>query len=126
MIRGIGNDIIEIERIRRAMDKRTRFLGRFFTDKEQEYLKSRKNMAQSVAGRFAAKEAVAKALGTGFRHFGMADIEIGVGTDGKPEVLLSEKLKKALGLGETLKVMVTISHCKDYAMATAIAVEEMG
>ncbi|QSX08280.1 holo-ACP synthase [Alkalibacter rhizosphaerae] len=125
MVRGIGNDIIEMERIRKALEKNSRFFTKLFTPREQEYLRSRKDFVQAVAGRFAAKEAVAKALGTGFRSFGMADIEI-LGDDiGKPVVLLSEKVRSAVKGGEDLQVMVTISHSRDHALATALAMEEV-
>lgn len=124
MIRGIGNDIIEIERIKRALIKNDRFLTKLFTLEERQLLQMRKDLATAVAGRFAAKEAVAKALGTGFRQFGMADVEILRDGFGKPVVKLSQKVKDALGLSDALEVLVTISHSKDYAVATALALEE--
>lgn len=124
MIKGIGNDIIEIERIRQSLEKNHRFLEKLFTSREREELLARKDLDQATAGRFAAKEAVAKALGTGFRRFGMADIEILKDPNGKPFVCLSEKAKSALNAGETLKILVTISHSREYAVATAIVMEE--
>lgn len=124
MIRGIGNDIIEIERIKRALKKNDRFLTKLFTLEERHLFQTRKDLATAVAGRFAAKEAVVKALGTGFRQFGMADVEILRDELGKPVVKLSQKVKDTLELSEALEVLVTISHSKEYAVATALALEE--
>jgi holo-[acyl-carrier protein] synthase len=124
VIRGIGNDIIEIERIKRALKKNDRFLTKLFTLEERHLFQTRKDLATAVAGRFAAKEAVVKALGTGFRQFGMADVEILRDELGKPVVKLSQKVKDTLELSEALEVLVTISHSKEYAVATALALEE--
>ena len=67
MILGVGTDIIEIDRIKRAMDNTSGFLERIFTDKEIKYLSENSNRIESIAGNFAVKEAVSKALGTGIR-----------------------------------------------------------
>ena len=69
MILGVGTDIIEIDRIKRAMDNTSGFLERIFTDKEIKYLSENSNRIESIAGNFAVKEAVSKALGTGIRGF---------------------------------------------------------
>ena len=83
----VGVDLIEIERIRRALDRYPGFRERCFTDAERAYCDSRKNPAQSYAGRFAGKEAVGKALGLGVaRAFAWREIEI-VGRP-KPSVTL--------------------------------------
>ena len=116
-ISGIGNDIIEIERIEQSIEKHgQRFLDRMFTPKEQEYCLSHKNSAQHFAGRFAAKEAIAKALGTGFREgTAWCDIEILNDPLGKPIVILKNF---------DANVMLSISHCKNYATAMAIEYNE--
>ncbi len=67
MIYGIGIDLIEVERIRRQLDRSDRFIKRIFTPDEIVYCESKKNKAQNYAARFAAKEAFFKALGTGWR-----------------------------------------------------------
>lgn len=110
---GLGTDIIEIERIRQAME-RPAFITHVFTDKEYDWLKSKgKNMAQSAAGLFCAKEAVAKALGTGFANgLRIRDIEIGHTEQGVPVVLRPHT-----------HFLLSISHCKAYAAATAILLE---
>ena len=120
MILGIGNDIIEIARIRSSIERYShRFLDRVFTKAEQEYCLKHRDSALHFAGRFAAKEAVVKSLGTGFRGgLDWLDIEILNDTLGKPSVYFSEKAKELLG-GD-LQVMVTISHCHEYATAFAV------
>lgn len=76
MIIGIGVDIIEIARIKEAVELNESFIEKLFSKNEIEYLQTRNLRAEYIAGRFAAKEAVSKALGTGFRGFNMKDIEV--------------------------------------------------
>ena len=112
---GLGTDIIEIERIRAAMQRKG-FAERVFTEQERAWLSSSgKNMEESAAGLWCAKEAIAKALGTGFRNgLNMCDIEIGHTELGAPIVL-----KPHAGF------LLSISHCKAYATATAILLQEV-
>lgn len=120
MIIGIGTDIIEIKRIECALERNSSFINKLFTENEIDYLKSRKMRPESVAGRFAAKEAVSKALGTGIRGFEFKDIEIDKNTLGKPIVSLRGEAKK---LGEKLgnyKIHLSISHSKENAIAYAV------
>lgn len=111
---GLGTDIVEIARVRKAM-KNERFLARVFTQEECEWLRSRGEQAdQSAAGLFCAKEAIAKAIGTGFGpHLSFHDIEIGHTPLGAPVVLRPQ--------GEFL---VSISHCREYATATALYINQ--
>ena len=121
MIAGIGTDIIEIERVNKAVLKTPSFVTKSFTIKEQDYFKLRKNAPESIAGNFAAKEAVSKALGTGFNGFGLIDIEILRDEKGRPIVFLygkAEQIKKQKNIGN---IWVSISHCKAYATAYAVA-----
>lgn len=122
MIHGIGTDIIEIKRIQNALERfGNRFINKIFTSREQAYCLSKKNKEMHLAGRFAAKEAIAKALGTGItEHVGWKDIEIINDSSGKPQVILSESIYPKLGLS----ILVSISHCREYA--TAVAVIETG
>ncbi len=120
MINGIGVDIIEISRIKRAIERNANFINKMFSKNEIEYLKSRNMRAESVAGRFAAKEAVAKALGTGFRGFDFKDIEIDITTLGKPIVLLKGKAKKMDKRWGKYKIHLSISHSRENAIAYAI------
>jgi len=122
MVKGIGVDIIEIDRIEKAMKKTDRFLTRLFTEREIAYFMSKNLKAESVAGNFAGKEAVVKALGTGLRGFQWTDIEILRDELGKPVVYLyngADQIAKDLGVSQ---IMLSISHCKTYAVANGVAV----
>ena len=119
MIKGIGNDIIEIGRIEKAAEKES-FIKRWFTEKETTYFKEKNMRAQTIAGFFSAKEAIAKAFGTGFSGFGAEEIEILRDEKGMPYVCLHGKaLKKAEELGIE-KISISISHCREYASAVAL------
>lgn len=119
MILGIGNDIVEIARIKANLDRyQDRFLNRVFTSHEQDYCLNRKVPALHLAGRFAAKEAVVKALGTGFSQgLTWTDIEIHNESNGKPFVKCSPKLNEMFN---SPLIHISISHCHDYATAMAI------
>ena len=123
MIIGVGIDIIEIDRIKRAVSRTDGFLEKAFTEKEIEYFRTKKLSANTIAGNFAAKEAVSKALGSGFRQFGLKDIEILRDNLGKPIVNLSIKIYGIIGK-RNFKIHVSISHSKDNAIAYSI-MEEM-
>ncbi len=120
MIIGIGTDIIEIQRIERVISKTPRFYETIFTDKEKEYYISKGRKVENLAGAFATKEAVSKALGTGFRDFSAGDIEVVHNELGKPEVNLYKEAKKlSEKLGAT-NIHLTISHCQTYAVAYVV------
>ena len=119
MIKGIGNDIIEISRIKGVMERQgQRFLDRVFTLKEQQYCLQHKEPERHFAGRFAAKEAIVKALGTGLKD-GLIwlDFEIVNDEKGKPVVNLSPSIQKIF---HHPVILISISHCKEYATAVAI------
>ena len=120
MILGVGVDIVEIRRIKEAISKNSSFIDRMFSKNEIEYLKSRNLRAEFVAGRFAAKEAVSKALGTGFSGFEFKDIEIDRTAAGKPLVVLRGKAKLMAQKYGNYKIHVSISHGVDNAIAYAI------
>lgn len=120
MIIGIGTDIIEIDRIQKALERNANFIDKIFTKNEIEYLKKRNLRPEFVAGKFAAKEAVAKALGTGFRGFDFKDIETDKNTLGKPLVFLKGNAKKMAKKWTNYKIHLTISHSRDYATAYAV------
>lgn len=119
MLIGIGNDIIEIDRVRRSIDRYgDKFLNRLFSKREQEYCLRFKDSASRFAVRFAAKEAVVKALGTGFSgDIDWLDIEIMHTEVGKPYVHLSPKLNERF---ENPYFLISLSHSRDYASAVAI------
>ena len=117
MTQGIGVDIIEIDRIRKALLKNPRFAERHFTVWEREYCQSRRDQARPFAARFAAKEAVAKALG---HSLSWLDVEVRNNARGKPLVLLYGKAKE-LAVGRRL--LISLSHSLHYAVACAVLVE---
>jgi holo-[acyl-carrier protein] synthase len=115
----VGVDLIEIERVRRALDRYPRFRERCFTAAEREYCDSRPNPAQSYAGRFAAKEAIGKALGIGVaRAFAWRDIEI-VGRP-KPSVRLSGRVRIWAARVNAGAIDLSMSHSRELANAVAI------
>ena len=118
----VGVDLIEIDRIRRALDRYPSFRERCFTEAERAYCDSRPNPAQSYAGRFAAKEAVGKALGFGVaRAFAWRDIEI-VGRP-KPSVRLSGRLEvwaERVGAGA---IDLSMTHSRELASAVAVVAD---
>ncbi|KEI06900.1 holo-ACP synthase [Clostridium botulinum] len=120
MIIGIGTDIVEIERIEKAINRNPNFITKLFTKNEIEYFKSRNMRPEFVAGRFAAKESVSKALGTGFRGFEFKDIEIENNILGKPMVNLKGKAKKMDKKWDNYKIHLSISHGRENAIAYAI------
>lgn len=119
MILGIGTDIIEIERIKKAIERTSSFMNKVFTEKEIELFKSKAFKAETIAGNFAAKEAVSKAIGTGVRGFTLRDIEILRDELGKPIVNISDAVKKQIDFQE-FKLHVSIAHNKTTATAYAI------
>lgn len=119
---GMGVDIVEVERWRAVERRRARLLPRLFTPDERGMAPGPRADAQYYAGRFAAKEAVLKALGTGLRSGCWHDVEVGRDGLGRPVVRLRGGLAeraRALGVG---RVLVSISHTRHYAVASAIAV----
>jgi holo-[acyl-carrier protein] synthase len=115
----VGTDLIEIERIRRALERYERFRERCFTEAERAYCDSRPNPAESYAGRFAGKEAVGKALGFGVaRAFAWQEIEI-VGRP-KPSVRVSGRVAdRAAALGG-VAIDLSMTHSRELAQAVAV------
>ena len=122
MVIGIGIDIIEISRIEKIMKRTSSFIEKSFTDNEIDYFKSKGLKGNVVAGNFAAKEAISKAIGTGFRGFGLKDIEVLRDELGKPVVNLSEKIYKLLDKKD-FNMHISISHNKENAIAYAVMEE---
>lgn len=109
MIIGNGIDIIEIKRIEAALKRRPQLLFRVFTDAERVFFKSRQNSPRTIAGCFAAKEAAVKAVGSGF----IKDVHLSWTKNGQPKLTFLGK--------EDIEFYVSISHSKDYAVASVIA-----
>src|SRR5262245_23309649 len=121
---GIGTDIVECLRIAKMIEEHGElFLSRVYTDWEIRYCRARKHSTEHFAGRWAAKEAVLKCLGTGWRRgLCWTDIEVRNDLDGKPQILLcgaTKDLAQHLRVGE---VLLSISHCRAYAPAYALPV----
>lgn len=115
-----GTDIVENSRILDLVKRFPRFLEKNYTIREIEYCKSKKAlMAQCIAVRFAAKEAVAKALGTGFSGV-IQPIQIEIANDekGKPYVILGEKVKESFP--DIKDISISLSHCNEYSVAYAL------
>lgn len=122
MIIGSGIDVVEIARIQQSMDRfGQRFLDRIFTGAEQAYCLRKRNSAESFAARFAAKEAAAKALGTGISHgVNWLEIEVVRGRGGKPDVrFLGRAAQIAARLGAR-NAALSLTHTTDLAMASVL------
>ena len=125
MIVGIGTDLVEIARVKKACEKQA-FLSRIYTEEERRQAEGAGRFRISrLAGDFAVKEAVAKALGTGFRTFMPVDIEVLRDTVGKPYVVLyreAGKLSREMGIE---RIHVSITNEKEYALAYVVAEGQM-
>lgn len=114
---GIGNDIVSIARIKRSLS-RGKIVGKLFSKREEAYCLKYKDPYPHFAGRFAAKEAIVKALGTGVgERVNWLDMEILNESSGQPRVLFSDKLQKELA---GTQILISISHCEEYASAVAL------
>lgn len=120
MIIGVGTDIIEISRIKRSLENRHAFLQKLFTKIEIDNFEKRNFRPEFVAGKFAAKEAVAKALGTGFRDFKFKDIVVENNILGKPIVSLTGKAALIAEKFGDYKIYLSISHSETHAIAYVI------
>lgn len=124
MIIGMGTDIVEIERIAAMIERHgDLFVDRIFTPAESAYCGSKKHAAQHFAGRWAAKEAAMKAIGTGFiPGIRWHDFEVLPALSGAPQLTLTGgAAERATALG-IAQMLVTMSHCRSYATATVIGV----
>ncbi len=124
-ILGIGTDIIECERIGRMVDKHgDHFVNRVFTEEEVRYCTERRNGDQHFAGRWAAKEAVLKALGTGWiAGISWQDVEISNEVSGRPLIRLyggAAEIAQKRGIRE---IQISITHCVSHAVAFAVAID---
>ena len=122
MILGIGIDIIEVARIQASHERfGERFLNRVLHPEEIAYCLTHKNPAPFIAARFAAKEAISKAFGTGIgAALGWRDMEICRKESGEPFVILHGKGEKLFAARGAKQLLVSLSHTKNYAAATAV------
>ncbi len=123
MIIAHGIDLVDFPRIEEMINRHEeRFLDRIFTKSEQSYADSKKNRIEKYAGRFAAKEAVLKLIGTGWRgKIAWTDIEIVTSSSGQPQVILDGEVKiiaQKLGISQ---ISISITHTANFAIASAVA-----
>ena len=117
----LGTDIIEIDRIKQAIERSNRFRQRVYTEHEIAYCENKHTgVYQSYAGIYAAKEAFMKALGTGLRYGSWQDIEVCHDEFGAPYLSITGAFKKIIQERICTEFIVSISHCREYAMSTVI------
>lgn len=128
MIYGIGIDVVEVDRIEDAIARQGEvFLRKLFTENERQYCEKQKRPAMHYAARFAAKEAVSKALGTGIGgKAGWLEMEVVRGESGAPTMMFCGKAREFLTAEGIAEVQVSLSHARDYAAANAVAVRQLG
>ena len=118
-----GIDLVDCPRIEAMIERHgERFIQRVFTAAEQAYAEANKNEIEKLAGRFAAKEAVLKLMGTGWRgKIAWTDIEITNNSSGQPEVTLAGEVEKIAGKLGIEHISVSITHTANFAIASAAA-----
>lgn len=124
MITGLGVDIIEIERMRDAMRRRPRMKERLFSEEERAYCDKRNRPEIHYAMRFAAKEAVLKALGTGFSGMRFRDVEVVRDERGRPVPKLSGKAAEVAEAAGVVEMHLSLSFTHATAVASAVAITE--
>jgi holo-[acyl-carrier protein] synthase len=126
-IHGIGTDIIECLRIAQMIERHgEHFINRVYTDHEIQYCSARKSATQHYAGRWAAKEAILKAIGTGWiRGISWRDVEVHNLPGGQPVVKLRGGAREAVEQRGITDVLISISHCRSHATAYALAKGEL-
>ncbi len=122
MIEGVGVDIVEVERLKQTVEKYGEsFLQKVFTPKELTYSRSKPDVHQHLAARFAAKEAFSKAFATGWSgEFRWRDVEVSNDPLGKPSIVVRGEMKKKLGASQ---IHVSISH-SDHAVVAVVLIEK--
>lgn len=120
---GIGVDMLEIARMQQAIEKRPHFIRRMFTDAERAYCERTARPAEHYAARFAAREAVLKALGTGFSSgIGFQDVSVERDQLGRPQARLAGKAAQIAAEQGVQEIALSISYTRDVAVANAVAV----
>lgn len=123
---GIGVDMLEIVRMQYALDERPYFIRRLFTEDERMYCEHTARPAEHYAGRFAAREAVLKALGLGFGNgVGIGDVSVVRDDSGRPHALLAGRAAEVAHEQGVREVALSISHTHDVAVANAVAVTDV-
>jgi len=121
MIIGTGIDIIEVERMKKALDAwGERFLKRVFTQREMDYVNTKKFPCENLAARFACKESVLKAFGGTRKGIRLKSIEVLNDAKGKPEIVLHGEAKEFASEHQMDKIIVSMSHTRNYAVSNAV------
>ncbi len=118
---GIGTDLVECDRFRLALERRPRIAERLFSDAEREYAFRHREPVPPLAARFAAKEAVMKAMSVGLWKFALRDVEVVRLPSGQPEVALHDKAAALAAERGVAKWLLTLSHTDGMAIAIAVA-----
>lgn len=122
---GVGVDMVEIARMEKVIARRPSFTKRVFTESECAYCNRMARPAQHYAARFAAREAVLKALGTGFSHgIGLTDVSVARNEAGRPEVVLAGRALEIAREQGVREVALSLSYTHDVAVASAVAVTD--
>jgi len=121
-----GIDLVDCPRIEEMVNRHgQRFVNRIFTPREQAYAEANKNSIEKFAGRFAAKEAILKLMGTGWRgKIAWTDIEVINNPAGQPEVTLSGEVERLAAKMKIKHVSVSITHTANFAIASAVALAD--
>jgi len=121
-----GIDLVDCPRIEEMVERHgEHFINRVFTAAEQAYAEANKNKTEKLAGRFAAKEAILKLMGTGWRgKIAWTDIEVVNNAAGQPEVTLSGEVKKLAEKLGIRHISVSITHTANFVIASAVALTE--
>ena len=121
-----GIDLVDCPRIEEMIKRhKGRFINRVFTPAEQKYAKKNRDHIEKLAGRFAAKEAVLKLLGTGWRgKIAWTDIEVANNASGQPEVKLAGEVKKIANKMGIKQISISITHTANFAIASAVAIKK--
>lgn len=119
---GVGTDLVEVSRLRAALERTPALRHRLFTPTEQAHCGRNHDPLPHLAARFAAKEAVMKALGAGMSKMAFTDIEVRSDVDGAPSVRLAGRARQVADRRGAATVLVSLTHTGDLAQAHAVAV----
>jgi holo-[acyl-carrier protein] synthase len=121
-----GIDLVDFPRIEQMIERHgDRFVDRVFTAAEQAYARANRNTIEKYAGRFAAKEAVLKLIGTGWRgRIAWTDIEVTNNSAGRPQVTLSGEVKEIAERLRIQQISISITHTANFAIASAVALAQ--
>jgi holo-[acyl-carrier protein] synthase len=123
---GVGTDLVDVERVRRALERQPGLRTRLFTESEWDYAARHRDPHPHLAARFAAKEAVMKALGRGMSSMGFAEIEVRRDEHGAPSIALHGAAAHAAAVAGVAEWHLSLTHTDALAQAVAVAVGQPG